>query len=73
MADTSRSKRLIAGFIREANDLIVPFIGGLIASFVARHVANGFWEALAVFVGVFVIYSVIVGLLKRAWVRRSPN
>jgi len=53
--------------------LIVPFFGGLIATIVARHAANGFWRELAVFAGVFVIYLVIVGLLKHAWVRRSPN
>jgi len=68
MADTPLSERLIA-----VKDLFVPFMGGLIASIVARNVTNGFWRELAVLVGVFVINSVIVGLLKRAWVHRSPN
>ncbi len=65
MADTPLSER----FTKVANDIVVPFMGGLIASIVARNVTNGFWRELAVIVGVFVIYSVIVGLLKRAWVR----
>ena len=69
MADTPLSER----FARVANDIVVPFMGGMIAIIVARNVTNGFWRELAVIVGVFVIYSFIVGLLKRAWVRRSPN
>jgi hypothetical protein len=73
MADTPLSERSIAGFIKDPKDLIVPFFGGMIATIVARNAANGFWRELAVFAGVFLIYLVIVGLLKRAWVRRSPN
>src|ERR1700674_5427966 len=65
MADTPLSER----FTKVANEFVVPFMGGLIASLVARNVTNGFWRELAVIIGVFVIYSVIVGLLKRAWAR----
>jgi hypothetical protein len=66
MADTPLSERSIAGFIKDPKDFIVPFFGGMIATIVARNVVNGFWRELAVFAGVFVIYLVIVGLLKRA-------
>jgi len=58
-------------FITVANLFIVPFMGGLIASIVARNTVTGFWPELAVSAGVFAIYLVIVGLLKRAWVRRD--
>ena len=60
-------------FKKVANDFVVPLIGGVIASEVARNLANGFWGALAIFARVFVIYLVIVGLLKRAWVRLSSD
>jgi hypothetical protein len=63
--------RLSERFITVANLFIVPFMGGLIASIVARNTVNGFWPELAVSAGVFAIYLVIVGLLKRAWVRRD--
>ena len=53
MADTPLSER----FTKVANDIVAPFMGGLIASIVARNVRNGFWRELAVIVGTFNLLS----------------
>src|SRR5262249_11807736 len=69
MADTPRSS--IAGAKKEPKDSIVDFVGSIIGIVVACQAADGCWRELAVFAGVFVIYLVLVGLLKRVWVRRD--